>query len=153
MDRAKSIEVLNTLLEINNDRSQGYQTAMLETEEYGLKVWLSQFQQTSERCKQELIARVLKFGGIPLSGKTDLPSKIHRVWMDIKAVVTGNERVAILDSCLYGESITIDTYNTLIENNLEDLNAEDKAMLVAQCFSIKADQDQVKALRVMLIGE
>jgi hypothetical protein len=30
MNRVKSIEALNTLLEINNDRSQGYQSAILK---------------------------------------------------------------------------------------------------------------------------
>ena len=152
MDRAKSIDVLNTLLEINNDRSQGYQAAILETEDYDLKVMLSEFQQTSEKCMAKLRAEVLRFGGVPFSG-TDIASKIHRTWMDLKAAVTGNERVAILDSCAYGDSIAIDTYNTVIENNLEDLNAEDRALLVEQCFLIRADKAKVTALRNLFIGE
>jgi uncharacterized protein (TIGR02284 family) len=152
MDRAKSIDVLNTLLEINNDRSKGYQAAILETEDYDLKVLFSEFQQTSERCMEKLRAEVLRFGGVPYSG-TDLASKVHRAWMDLKAAVTGNERVAILESCLYGDSIAIDTYNAAIENNLEDLNAEDKALLVEQSYLIKADINKVTALKDMFIGE
>jgi uncharacterized protein (TIGR02284 family) len=152
MDRAKSIDVLNTLLEINNDRSQGYQAAILETEDYDLKVLFSEFQQTSEKCMTQLRDEVLRFGGVPYKG-TDFGSKLHRAWMDLKAAVTGNERVAILNSCEFGDGIAIDTYNTVIENNLEDLNTEDKALLVSQSYLIKADQDKVKALKVLFIDE
>ena len=33
MDNKKSIDVLNTLIEINNDRIEGYETASKETDE------------------------------------------------------------------------------------------------------------------------
>jgi uncharacterized protein (TIGR02284 family) len=151
MNRVKSIEALNTLLEINNDRSQGYQSAILETEDYELKILFSEFQQTSEKCMVQLRDEILRFGGVPYKG-TDLGSKVHRVWMDLKAAVTGNERVAILNSCEFGDSVAMDTYKTVIENNLEDLNAEDKALLVEQSFLIKGDQDKVKALKDIFIG-
>ncbi len=145
MDREKSIDVLNTLLQINNDRSQGYQAAILETEDYGLKLLLSECQQTSERNIIELQTEIIKMGGMPLKG-TDFASKVHRVWMELKAATTGHDRDLILSSCAYGDDYAIDAYKTAIKDNLEDFNAEVKSLLVGQSFLIRADQARVKAL-------
>jgi hypothetical protein len=42
MEKEKTIEVLNTLITINNDRIEGYDTAAKETDEYDLKNLFSQ---------------------------------------------------------------------------------------------------------------
>jgi len=52
----KSAEVLNSLLTINNDRIQGYKTAIDETTDADLKSLFSQFIQTSQSAKKELEA-------------------------------------------------------------------------------------------------
>lgn len=51
MKNQKKIDVFNTLIQINNDRFEGYETAFKETEEQDLKVCFSQFMQTSQKCK------------------------------------------------------------------------------------------------------
>ncbi|MFV5690363.1 DUF2383 domain-containing protein [Flavobacterium sp. ZT3R25] len=63
MDQEKSIDVLNTLIEINNDRIEGYKTALEETEESDLKALFSQLMKTSQNCKMELVSEVQKLGG------------------------------------------------------------------------------------------
>uniref|UniRef100_UPI0025C47882 YtxH domain-containing protein n=1 Tax=Marinilabilia sp. TaxID=2021252 RepID=UPI0025C47882 len=50
----KAIEVLNSLITINNDRIEGYETASNETEEPDLKNLFAQFISTSQKCKKEL---------------------------------------------------------------------------------------------------
>ena len=55
MNKEKSIDVINSLIEINNDRIEGYETASKETQEADLKSVFSQFAKTSEKCKLELI--------------------------------------------------------------------------------------------------
>ncbi len=50
--KAKAIEVLNSLITINNDRIEGYETASKETEEHDLKTLFAQFISTSRKCKQ-----------------------------------------------------------------------------------------------------
>ena len=68
MDNNKTIEVLNTLITINNDRIEGYETAAKETEEQDLKTLFAQFSSTSQRCKLELNNEVNKLGGTPAEG-------------------------------------------------------------------------------------
>lgn len=149
MDNEKSIDALNKLIEINNDRIEGYETALKETEEEDLKTMFSQFAKTSQKCKQELLNEIQKLGGTPTEG-TRTTGKFFRVWMDVKAALTGKDRKLILDSCEYGEDQAVDTYKNALEDNMEDLTAEQQNLLKAQYALIKADHDKVKSMRDML---
>ena len=59
---------------------------------------------------------------------------------------TGKNRKAILDSCEYGEDEALDTYQDSLENDLDQLSAEQQTMIIAQKSLLKADHDHVKAL-------
>jgi len=146
MNNEKTIEVLNTLVEINNDRIEGYETAVKETDEIDLKSLFARLIHTSLTCKQELIEEIHKMGGMSVTG-TRTSGKFFRVWMDVKAAITGKDRRAILDSCEYGEDVAVDTYEKALENNLEYLTPEHQTLLNAQHEMIKADHDTIKELR------
>jgi uncharacterized protein (TIGR02284 family) len=150
MNKENSIEVLNTLIEINNDRIAGYETASNETEETDLKALFSELKQTSETCNTELISEVIKLGGIPTEG-TKTTGKLYRVWMDVKSALTGKDRKAILDSCEFGEDMAVETYQKALRDHLTDITVEQQAMLNAQFAEIKADHNKVKALRDALV--
>ena len=62
MENEKTIAVLNSLITINNDRIEGYETAAKETEEQDLKTLFAQFSSTSEKCRKELTDEVSKLG-------------------------------------------------------------------------------------------
>lgn len=78
MHNDNKIEVLNTLITINNDRIEGYETTAKETEEQDLKSLFAQFSYTSQKCKQELSNEVSKLGGTPAEG-TLTSGKFFRV--------------------------------------------------------------------------
>jgi uncharacterized protein (TIGR02284 family) len=152
MEYESVINVLNTLIVINNDRIEGYDTAAKETDEADLKDLFHHFIQTSQTCKTELVAAVIKLGGTPDEG-TRTTGKFFRVWMDFKAFLTLKDRVAILDSCEYGENIAADTYKYEIANNLHALTSQEQTMLKAQANLLKADLNRVVALRDLLAVE
>jgi uncharacterized protein (TIGR02284 family) len=151
MNKEKSIEVLNTLIEINNDRIAGYETASKETEESDLKSLFSGLKQTSEMCSSELISEVVKLGGKPIEG-TKTTGKLYRVWMDIKSALTGKDRKTILSSCEFGEDMAVDTYQKVLRDNLSDITSDQQTMLNSQLAKIKAGHDKVKTLRDALVG-
>ncbi len=152
MNKEKTIEVLNSLIQINNDRIEGYETASKETEEHDLKALFARFEQTSKRCRDELQREVLTLGGTPLAG-TKLTGKFFRVWMDVKAVLTGKDRKAILNSCEYGEDVAVATYTKAYENNPEDLSVDMRTLIMVQHGLIKADHDKVKTMLDMLVEQ
>ena len=149
MNTEKSIEILNSLIQINNDRIEGYETASKEADETDLKTLFSHFTETSLKCKQELVAEVNRLGGKPIEGTTT-SGKFFRVWMDIKSAVTGSDRKAIINSCEYGEDVAVETYNDAL-NHSEDLTPEQLMMIKEQHSSIKANHDEIKNLRDLMV--
>ena len=89
---------------------------------------------------------VSKLGGTVAEGTLTI-GKFFRVWMDVKAALTGKDRKAILNSCEYGEDIAKDTYEKALENESEHLNVTQQIMIKAQHTLLKADHDKVKSMR------
>ena len=152
MENEKTIAVLNTLITINNDRIEGYETASKETEEHDLKTLFAEFSSTSQKCKQELTNEVSKLGGTAAEGTLTI-GKFFRVWMDVKAALTGKDRKAILNSCEYGEDIAKGTYEKALENEKENLSMEQQTMIKAQHTLLKADHDKVKSMRDLAMAD
>ena len=150
MKNEKAIDVLNDLITINNDRIEGYETASKETEEHELKTLFAQFILTSQRCKQELVNEVRTLGGEVAEG-TKTSGKFFRVWMDVKAALTGKDRKAILSSCEFGEDQALDAYDEALGDGSERISANQQSMIIAQKLMLKADHDHVKALRDALV--
>jgi uncharacterized protein (TIGR02284 family) len=152
MDNEKTIAVLNTLITINNDRIEGYETAGKETEELDLKTFFTALKQTSLNCNKELSQEVLRLGGTASDG-TKASGKFFRVWMDVKAALTGKDRKAILNSCEYGEDVAKDTYKDALENDLDHLSDEQQTMIKEQHALLVADHDKVTMMRDLAIDK
>ena len=150
MENEKAIEVLNSLITINNDRIEGYETASKETEESDLKDLFAQFISTSKECKEELSREVITLGGEVAEG-TKVSGKFFRVWMDVKAALTGKDRKVILNSCEEGEDEAQDTYEKALENESEHLSTEHYTMIDEQKSLLEADLEHVKALISSLV--
>jgi uncharacterized protein (TIGR02284 family) len=148
MNTEKSIDILNSLIQINNDRIEGYETASKEADETDLKTLFSHFTETSLKCKADLVAEVKRLGGKPTEGTTT-SGKFFRVWMDIKSAITGSDRKAIVNSCEYGEDVAVQTYDDALSHT-EDLTAEQLMMIKEQQSAIKANHDKIKNLHDLM---
>ena len=146
MNTKKTIDTLNKLVEINNDRTEGYKMALTETKEADLKKIFTQFIMTSQTCKTELDDTILRLGGTPTEG-TKTTGKLFRLWMGTKAALTSNDREAILNSCEAGEDVAVSVYKDVLKNDLENLTATEKTYIDKQFALIKADHDKVKKMR------
>lgn len=152
MENEKAISALNKLIEINNDRIEGYQTASKETEEADLRALFAGLISTSERCKDELVEEVEALDGEPVDG-TKTSGKFFRVWMDVKAALTGKNRKLILESCEFGEDKAVATYDDVLENDRMDLTPDQIEIITEQREMIKNDHDEIRSLRDSLVEE
>lgn len=143
MENDKTIDALNKLIVINNDRVEGYDTASKETESPELKGLFSALTTTSTTNLSELRSEVVRLGGTPDEG-TRITGKFFRAWMDVKAAFTGNDRHVILDSCEFGEDKALEAYEEVLES---DFSVEHRGMILRQQSNLRADHDKVKALR------
>lgn len=146
MDNEKKIEVFNTLIVINNDRIEGYKTAESEAKETDLKMLFSDLMETSVQNRKELVAEVKKLNGTPDEG-TRTNGKFFRVYMDVKAAFSGNDRKVILDSCEYGEDVILETYKKALTEDFQDHESYEKDILNKHYHLLQADHDKVKNLR------
>jgi|SRR5688572_11305837 len=151
MKNEQMVDVLNKLVVINNDRIEGYETALGETDENDLQLMFRQFVATSHKCKQELISEITKLGGKPEEG-TKTTGKFFRAWMDVKAALTAHDRKAILSSCEFGEDHAVDTYEKVLKDDINDLTADLQTLVRSQYNLIKADHDKVKSMRDQMVS-
>jgi uncharacterized protein (TIGR02284 family) len=142
----ETIEVLNDLIQINNDRITGYEKAIKETkaEDEDLKILFATMIAESHRNKIALATEVQTMGAEVENGTTT-SGKIYRAWMDVKAVFTGHDRHTILANCEAGEDAAKKAYRTALEN--EALPAYIRELLVQQAGALLASHDEIKSLR------
>jgi uncharacterized protein (TIGR02284 family) len=145
-DKEGTIEILNGLIGINNDRIVGYETALKETQDADLNALFLQFIQTSKKCRHELSAEVERLGGTP-TVSTETASKFFRAWMDVKAVLVGHHSRTLLNWCESGEDMAVDTYDNILRTKSADITAGQQTMVNAQYELIKADHNKIKGMR------
>ncbi|MBE7177969.1 MAG: PA2169 family four-helix-bundle protein, partial [Mucilaginibacter polytrichastri] len=100
----KSVEVLNDLVQINNDRIAGFEKSIkdLKDTDGDLKSLFGEYSQQSRKNTQELSAAVAQNGG-DVDTSTSASGALHRAWIDVKATFTGSDRKSILEEAERGE--------------------------------------------------
>ena len=146
----KVITILNDLIEINNDRIVGYEKAIeeLKAGDADLSTLFHRYIQESRQYSNELKHEVTRLGGEPTTDGTTNSGKIYRVWMDLKAVVTGHDRKTVLNNCEFGEDAAQKAYDMALNSDTE-LEMSLRELLVSQKAKLKVGHDEVKRLRDM----
>ncbi|MBE7169863.1 MAG: PA2169 family four-helix-bundle protein [Williamsia sp.] len=142
-------EILNDLIKINNDRIEGYNRAIKESDanDVDLKTIYKRMADQSQQYVAELSREVVKLGGDPADGTTN-SGKIYRAWMDVKAAFTGNDRHSILASNEYGEDVAQKAYKEALTSD-EALSVEVRQLIANQQAALRESHDQIKKLRDM----
>ena len=141
------IEVLNDLIQINNDRVEGYERAAKETDtvDADLRALFTSMANDSRGYAAELSKYVARHGEEPADGTT-LKGKVYRAWMDVKAAVTGKDRKAILASCEYGEDAAQKAYDEALASDAP-ISTDVRQLIMEQKTSLRRAHDKVKAMR------
>ena len=139
--------IINDLIRINHDRIVGYEKAIdeLKDEDADLKILFQKYITESRQYAQELTLEVARLGGDAAEGTTN-SGKIYRVWMDLKAAVTGKDRETILNNCEFGEDAAQKAYDMAL-NSDEELETPLRDLIVRQKATLKVGHDEVKKLR------
>ncbi|UKT64192.1 PA2169 family four-helix-bundle protein [Pedobacter mucosus] len=145
-NQEKTVEVLNDLIEINNDRADGFDKASadLKEENIDLKAIFDKLSSESRANVTEIAGLVGRNGENPDTGNTILGS-LHRAWIDIKASFGGDDRHSILAECERGEDAIKKAYKDALQEN--ELGENVRSILLEQQQGINASHDAIKALR------
>jgi uncharacterized protein (TIGR02284 family) len=143
------VGVLNDLIRINNDRIEGYERAANETKDsdVDMKAIFNEMASQSRKYVNELTGEVGRMGGDPASNTT-ISGKIYRVWMDLKAAISGKDRESILGSCEYGEDVAQRAYEAALESDAY-MSTDIRQMIANQKSELKTSHDMIKKYRDM----
>jgi uncharacterized protein (TIGR02284 family) len=139
-----TIETLNDLIQINNDRIKGFENAIKETEDTELVSVFNNKVLESQQLRSTLTKEVQVLGA---DGDTSnsVSGTIHRTWLEVKAKFTGHSEHSILESCEFGEDAIKKAYESALAE--EHLPAYIRDILNDQKSIIDQSHDEIKALR------
>jgi uncharacterized protein (TIGR02284 family) len=147
MENTKAtIETLNDLIQINNDRIEGYERAIkdLKDEDADLKQLFADMVGDSHKFKMEIATEVAVLGKDIETG-TSTSGALHRTWLDVKAAFSGHSKKSVLEECEFGEDAIKKAYETALAQ--DTLPAYIREVLTKQQGVLSAAHDKVKALR------
>jgi uncharacterized protein (TIGR02284 family) len=148
MQTPEVVDVLNDLIEINNDRIEGYRRAADEAKDIDadLKALFARYMDMSEANKTALAQKVLQYKpDADVESGTTASGKFYRMWMDLKATFTGHSRQAVLESCEFGEDAAQKVYKDVLAEN--SLPADVRELVTTQKASLREAHDYIKNLR------
>jgi len=111
------LDILNRLVEINNDRIEGYNTAiglLPATAAIAIRSAFEEYRDQSIQFNNELKPLIFQEGEYPEEG-TKASGKLFRIWMDIKAMISPSTTRSILESCERGEKEHQKVYEKALE--------------------------------------
>jgi len=135
INKEKSIERLNSLIELDNESLESY-----GIDETGLKV-----KPTSKYFKKELIDEMYDMGDEPTKERTST-NNFFDFLSKLKTMLSGNCRKAILNVCLHSEEEIINTYRKALKDNLANISTYQRIMINAQQRLLRVDYARIIAL-------
>jgi uncharacterized protein (TIGR02284 family) len=145
---AKTLELLNDLILINNDRIEGYERALEELKENGdhldIEPVFLRFIDDSRRYKMEIGTEIQALGHDIEQG-TSVSGKLHRAWIAVKETFTGHDEHNLLEECERGEDAIKNAYQAAL--NDENLPAYIIDLLDEQMQEILDAHDEIRSLR------
>ena len=141
-----TVEVLNDLIRINNDRVEGYGKAIAQSEKENLDL-INTFEKMITQSTDyltDLGSLVSKYGGT-VSTDSTIMGKIYRTWMDVQITFSANDRKNILSECEFGEDAAQKAYNMALDE--KDLTEEARALIMVQKTALKSSHDLNKNWR------
>lgn len=143
MDNDNVISHLNSLIETCRDGQNGFLEAAENVKNPQLKEFFLQTSQERARCVGDLQQEVQRLGGDPENtGST--AAVIHRVWMDIKGTLTGQDDQSILNEVERGEDSAVSAFKSALE---ADLPANIRSVVESHYQQVKQAHDRAKQLR------
>jgi uncharacterized protein (TIGR02284 family) len=148
-NKTELIELLNDLIKINHDRTEGYNKAAeeLKPADIDLKTMFANMANTSQQYATALVSEVRNLGGDAASDTTQ-SGKLYRVWMDIKSSVKSADRKSVLSLCEFGEDSALKAYRMALESDTE-IPSDIRQLILEQKSKLQTAHDVVKRYRDM----
>lgn len=141
----KLLEALSDLVKINNDRIEGYQKAIDQTDDNDLRALFQRMIDESKTYADQLNAEI-QHGGSGEERNTTIFGRLYRTWMGVQATFTGKDRYAVLAACEYGEDAAQRTYEDALRSDIS-MPYRVREMIANQKSALKSSHDTIRTYR------
>lgn len=142
-ENRKVISTLNHLITTCREGQEGFSKAADGVKSEDLRSIFRDCARQRTDLLSELQIEVLRLGGEP--GKADsLGGALHCGWLNLKAVLGGEQEVAVVEEAERGEDIVMQQYQAALQ---EDMPQQVRAILQRQYTQVKQAHDRISALK------
>lgn len=145
MENNKTVDVLNNLLQITNDRLEGFKNvdAKMISSYPKLRQEYDHAVIQSSRFRTELSSLIQEQGGDPDDNAT-VAGGLHRTWIDVKNSLSFNKGEATLENVLFGEKAAIKAFENAVDSG--DLCPESTEVVQNQLNELKDSYRKFESL-------
>ncbi len=145
MENNKTVDVLNNLLQITNDRLEGFKNvdAKMISSYPKLRQEYDHAVIQSNRFRTELSSLIQEKGGDPDDNAT-VAGGLHRTWIDVKNALSFNKGEATLENVLFGEKAAIKAFENAVHSG--DLCPESTEVVLNQLNELKDSYRKFESL-------
>ena len=140
----KENTVLNNLIETLKDGQEGFKQAAESVRNPALKALFSDYSQQRSCFAAALQSEAHSHGETEPETSSSATGALHRGWINLKSVITGGDKHAILAECERGEDSAVEEYKKALDDGLSPTAQE---LVLRQFAEIKAAHDRIKSLR------
>ena len=143
MENNEVIDTINTLIETSRDGDNGFTACAEDAKDASLRAY---FTICATRCRESVnvLAELVKqHGGTPEASGSVLGS-INRAWLNLRAAISSNSDLAVLEECERAEDLAMRTYRHALEQALPD---DVRAVAQLQLNGVQENHDRVRAMR------
>ena len=138
-----TISIVNNLIETCKDGENGFRTAAGGVKNSELTTLFNTYAQQRARFAAELQAEVRRLGGDPEQAGS-VAASLHRGWINIKSVVTGEDEAAVIAECERGEDSAVANYQEALKANLP---ADAQSVVQRQYTEVKEAHDKIRDMK------
>ncbi|MBZ9648520.1 PA2169 family four-helix-bundle protein [Sphingobium sp. 3R8] len=138
------ISTLNSLIATTLDSVEGYTEAAKNTENSGFVTLFNGLAGERRQLVSQLQQHVSSLGGEPEDDGTILAGA-HRVFLNLKSVVTGHDDKAIINEVEAGEDHIKAKYEDALEDR--ELSSAVQTLVVSAYTSVKAGHDEIRDIK------
>jgi uncharacterized protein (TIGR02284 family) len=133
---------LNQLIQTCKDGEKGFEAAAEAVNDPNLRHLFESYSQQRSEFAAELELEVRRMAKYPAE-EGHVAAALHRGWMDLKAMVSGQAEGGVIAECERGEDQAVRAYQTALAAALP---ADIRAIVERQFIKIQEAHDQVRSL-------
>lgn len=142
----RTIQLLNDLIRINNDRFTGYETTAHDNPAIDADTRDAFYRLATESRSyvNDLHAQVIRLDGPPVSQET-ISGKIYLFWLHLRASLKGETLTGLLDTCILLEHAMQQVYEKALECE-DELPENIRHLITSQLWALENANERINKI-------